>query len=88
MTQLELSTLLWPVFKNNRDIDCIPDGEVPTQVQPLLEALAKALIWQDAICDAHGEEAAQEYEDLMVSCTCCIETLVAKLRRRAGRYMG
>jgi hypothetical protein len=82
MIQCELSTLFWPIFKNRRDIDRVSDAAVPAQVRPLLEAIEKALKdWQDAICDAHGEEAAQEYDALMVSCIFCIETLVAKLRR-------
>ena len=80
--KIPLSAGLWPIFKNRRDIDRVPDAVVPAQVRPLLEAIEKALKdWQDAICDAHGEEAAQEYDALMVSCIFCIETLVAKLQR-------
>jgi hypothetical protein len=78
----KLSTLLWPIIKNNRDIDRVPDAKVPAKVRPLLEAIEKAgEDWQNAICNAHGEEAAQKYDDLTVSCIFCIENLVAKLQR-------
>ena len=75
-------TLFWPIIKNSRDIDRVPDAEVPARVRPLLEAIEKASKdWENTICDRHGEEAAQKYVDLMDSCIFCIENLVAKLQR-------
>jgi hypothetical protein len=82
--KIPLSAGLWPIFKNRRDIDCVPDAEVSARVGPLLEAIERAgRDWQNAIENAHGEEAAEEYAALMGSCLFCIETLVAKLQRLA-----
>ncbi len=73
----------WPIFKNRRDVDCVPDDEVPARVRPLLEAIEKAASgdWKDAICEIHGDEVAEDYEDLLGQCVFCIETLIAKLQR-------
>jgi hypothetical protein len=82
MQLLAVKMRLWPIFKNKRDIDRVPDADVPARVQPLLKAIEQAVKdWKETLEEIHGDETAEEFEDLMGSCLCCIETLVAKLQR-------
>jgi hypothetical protein len=79
----------WPIFKNQQDVDCVSDDAVQARVRPLLQAIEKAVDdWKPGIQETRGDEAADECEELLMSCAFCIETLVSKLERARLRPGG
>jgi hypothetical protein len=79
----------WPIFKNQKDVDCVSDDEVQERVRPLLLAIEQAVDdWKPGIQETRGDEGADECEEVLMSCAFCIETLVAKLERASLRPGG
>jgi hypothetical protein len=59
----------WPIFKNQKDVDCVSDDEVQERVRPLLLAIEKAVDdWKPGIQETRGDEAADECEEVLMSC--------------------
>ena len=78
-----------PIFKNQKDVDCVSDDEVQERVRPLLLAIEKTVDdWKPGIQETRGDEAADECEEVLMSCAFCIETVVAKLERARLRPGG